>query len=494
MPISRRGWLLGSAGALILGAGGLSFTGGGPRSYFGGVTPKYDHLAPLGTIFTPDQLRTELAFLVSSLRELGARPFAYTTEAAFDARYRDAMLALGRPMNARGFFLVAAPLFASLNDGHVNVEVGYDYEAWRAKKGKAFPLLLKFTPHGAFVETQTHPALPPGTRIDEIDGVSGSTFMANVCTVRGAQTPLLRLMFAAEWIRQYLYAAYGQRRAYDIRATLPKGTSFRGLIAATTSDELKRDMGAGLADDDTNYIFSRIGRGRVGYIDYRRCEDRPAFGTFLKRTFASIHERPIDGLVIDIRKNGGGDSELNNDLWSYVTTKPFGNDLTGSIRVSDRLKREYGVLKYNGIYPPPAWLMRDGSLLEVDFTKFNVLEVHPGPNPIRYTGPVYLLIGVATFSSALDCAQIAKDAGLATIVGQETGEPVDSTGEVYNGYTSLIGTGYQFTTKYFWDPKRAPGRGVIPDVTIEPTEADIRANRDPALDYAVKAILHGKSA
>jgi hypothetical protein len=32
-------------------------------------------------------------------------------------------------------------------------------------------------------------------------------------------------------------------------------------------------------------------------------------------------------------------------------------------------------------------------------------------------------------------------------------------------------------------------QGVIPDVAILPTEADIRAGRDPVLDYAVRAIL-----
>ena len=190
---------------------------------------------------------------------------------------------------------MAAPLFASLNDGHVNIEVGYDYEAWRSKKGKAFPLLLEFTPHGAFVETQTHRAPPPGTRIDAIDGVPASAFMAGVSSVRGAQTPLLRLMFAAEWIRQYLYAAHGQRNDFDIRATLPKGASFRGRVAATTVGELKHDMGASLEKDDKNYTFSRIGRGRIGYIDYRRCEDRAAFGTFLKQSLPRFTGNPSTG-------------------------------------------------------------------------------------------------------------------------------------------------------------------------------------------------------
>jgi C-terminal processing protease CtpA/Prc len=127
----------------------------------------------------------------------------------------------------------------------------------------------------------------------------------------------------------------------------------------------------------------------------------------------------------------------------------------------------------------------------MDFTRFTTIR--PGPNPLRFDGPVYLLCGLYTFSSALGCAQEAKDYGLATIVGQET-SPVSHTGQVYQGYSPRIGVQFQFTTKYFAEPNYAPMQGVVPDVTIVPTEADIRANHDPVLDYAVKAILHGKSA
>ena len=55
----------------------------------------------------------------------------------------------------------------------------------------------------------------------------------------------------------------------------------------------------------------------------------------------------------------------------------------------------------------------------------------PGPLAVRFTGPVYLLISAQTFSSAMSCAAAAKDYGLATIVGEETGESVNSTGEVF---------------------------------------------------------------
>ncbi|MBV8602750.1 MAG: hypothetical protein JO359_14380, partial [Candidatus Eremiobacteraeota bacterium] len=112
----------------------------------------------------------------------------------------------------------------------------------------------------------------------------------------------------------------------------------------------------------------------------------------------------------------------------------------------------------------------------------------PSNNPLRYSGPVYLLIGTQTFSSALLCAVAARDYGLATIVGEETGEPVNSTGEVYPGHSPQLGLLFGFTTKFFTGPKPRPDmQGVLPDVRIVPTREDIVAGRDPVLAYAVKA-------
>lgn len=69
------------------------------------------------------------------------------------------------------------------------------------------------------------------------------------------------------------------------------------------------------------------------------------------------------------------------------------------------------------------------------------------PLPLRFTGPVYLLISAQTFSSAMTCALAAKDYGLATVVGEETGEPTTSTGEVYTEKTPGTGLRAYLTTK-----------------------------------------------
>lgn len=64
---------------------------------------------------------------------------------------------------------------------------------------------------------------------------------------------------------------------------------------------------------------------------------------------------------------------------------------------------------------------------------------HSRRRSLRFTGPTYLLTSTLTFSSAMSGALAAKDYGLRTIVGEETGEPVNSTGEVYSFLTPAVG-------------------------------------------------------
>jgi hypothetical protein len=422
---------------------------------------------------------------------VGARPFAYCDRESWIAK-RDATIArLTEPLTVWQYWLRAAgPLFSALNDAHVDVSPYAAFKVVRAQGAVTLPLIVRWNELGLFVDGRTLESVPNGTQVLSIDGVSAADLATGIASVRGAQSVPLRRFFGAHLLPEYLYAQDPTRTSFDVSMRLPDGTTQVQRLKAISREELVAAYGSYGATEQANYTFTRLHDGKVGYIDYRSCEDLDAFTRFLDETFASIQAKPIQGLVIDLRSNTGGDSRLNDRLWDMVTSKPFSQYGGSEERVSDLLKRQYGRQKYVQIYGDGARSKPDQTLLTFDADP----PFQPGPNPLRYSGPVYLLIGTGTFSSGMMCAIPARDFGLATIVGQETGEPVNSTGEIYFGASNVTGITYSFTTKFFYGPKPRPNmQGVLPDVTIVPTAADVQAGRDPALDYAANAILRGSS-
>ncbi len=202
MPISRRTWLFGGFSLTAAGLTALSLPGGGPRTFLGGAAPP-QNLAPAGTLFSSHEQRAELSWLVDTMREVGANPFAYCRQELFDRLYAETIGKCDRPLDARGFFLSAAPLFAALNDGHVGLNLGFAFQQWGHGGGKMFPLLVTFDGDEMYVDTQTDEGLTSGTQIESIDGVLAAEIIKSLVALQGGQTQPLRSALAPALICRY---------------------------------------------------------------------------------------------------------------------------------------------------------------------------------------------------------------------------------------------------------------------------------------------------
>jgi carboxyl-terminal processing protease len=158
-------------------------------------------------------------------------------------------------------------------------------------------------------------------------------------------------------------------------------------------------------------------------------------------------------LVVDVRENGGGTTpvalmELLQDReWRwYEEATPAGAAL-------DRKDRPRQMLRWAAEVLPPA------------------------KEP--YRGRLVILADGGCFSACEDFLVPFKDNGRATIVGSATG---GSSGQptffdLGDGMSFRIGT----KREYLPDGSEFEGVGILPDVAVEPTVEDIRAERDPVL-------------
>jgi hypothetical protein len=79
------------------------------------------------------------------------------------------------------------------------------------------------------------------------------------------------------------------------------------------------------------------------------------------------------------------------------------------------------------------------------------------------------------------------------IVGEETGEPVIGTGELYAAVTPNLHLQAYLTTKVFLAPKYHPNaQGVVPDVPIATRDTSVTVGQDLMLERTLAMIESGK--
>jgi hypothetical protein len=188
-----------------------------------------------------------------------------------------------------------------------------------------------------------------------------------------------------------------------------------------------------------NFGFEQLRRmpGNVGYLDLRMFSGDPAAQEVAVATMNWLAN--TDALIIDLRRNGGGDPVLLNTIVTYLTP-------TGSR------------LHINDFY------QRDGDRIEQFYTS----PYLPGP---RYTGkPVYVLTSHLTGSCAEEFAYDVQNMKLATLMGTTTAGAAHPGGMVRlsEHFAAFIPTGRPINpvTKTDWE-----GVGVKPELQVPPADA-----------------------
>ncbi len=194
---------------------------------------------------------------------------------------------------------------------------------------------------------------------------------------------------------------------------------------------------------DTPYFSRYNPEKNYAVMTLESCVYDTDFKQFVYDFFIEISEQNIENIVIDLRDNNGGTSEIADEILMYLDQKSFKT-------------------------PSGQWRLGP-YMMKWDSEEVNITNMD---DESTFSGKVYVLTSQNTFDSAVLLAEILGDNGFAEIVGETSGTPVDFYSDVAIFQTPNSVLTFQIPTKHFERIDKSKGFYLEPDYPCDKDKAE----------------------
>lgn len=425
-------------------------------------------------------LKTDLVddinFMIRSFEEIQVNPYLYISRKEFHRKTDSIIKLLPAAVSLNDAFVAVSQIAALLKDTHTYVdnfdEIIRNYEA-----SGVFP--VKVDPDKNFVIT-TAGKLKVGDSLLTINGYQARLLFRKSLNMQGG----LHAYQINEAFNNFSYHLY----LLNIKPPFVIGYRHSGKILIDTITGISfSDLNK--ASQLPNYSYQLLGDG-IGYINFRSMSGGiKRFKHFLDSCFTDLKVNKAKGLIVDLRYNGGGNSDYGELLLSYLTDKPYRLSSGRYFKVS-RQYQEFMSKNYADKSSKEVIDYLKAAPGNVRFYQYKTRN-YMADNPNRYQLRTFFLIGPQNLSSATMLADGAQTYKIARLIGEPTGAPANDGGESYN--FQLPYSHFDVYTSSTYDI-RANGnskerRAVLPDIFIREQP---NKTKDTILSYAMKEIVRKK--
>lgn len=384
-------------------------------------------------LFSPTQLKEDLSYLKYLITTVHANPYGELSQRQYDALFSSVESSLIDAASATEFLKRIKPIIAHLSDEHAQINLKPDLlNTTYSNDAVYLPFTLKKTGKGYSIDKclgNIDRSLS-GLAINSINGLLVADLVQQ-CALATTGFPAQRMETA---LRQfgYLYpwACHALTTVFTISTATGKTIRLQGVNLKNWETFLASQ--SGIADCEERLSYSP--QGKIGYIN--ACSfDVKSKGKYsmdsikvkIDSIFKQISIDKVTQLVIDVSRNEGGSTAVGDYLISCIHHLPYSGYQTNWKRSDEYLK----LLKSWGFDNAAYAAESPGKVLH-----FPSEQVVPEEVPYPFKGKTFIVIGAATFSSAMNFATLIKDNHIATLIGQTPihGHPT-SIGEMF--YTNL---------------------------------------------------------
>ena len=380
------------------------------------------------TMLSKEQVIVDIDSLVYTISEVHPDMFSACGQGEFFGMVSNLKQALPDSVPVCQLYIMLQPILVKLGDGHTTL-----WFPWDEVKNKTLRIPLHVTPtrdNKLYVDFSVDNRIPLGSEIIKINGVTVNEIFEKMMCYQSGETETFRAQRVRDTFAELLFILYSAD-CYDIEYKEPGRRKILKTTLGTCKNQVlaeweKKNLPSPSTYDDEPYSFKVLPEKNVAIMDFNKCQDPEKMEVFADSMFRVLRNDNIKNLVIDVRRNGGGDTEVGDHLLKYLSPKPFYQFEMGVFRGTPTVK-ELADCPIN-----TGWSYHKIVDEELIQPKTND-EGH-------FIGNVYLLTSNRTYSAANSFSWAFKELGVGKVVGEDTGGVCVSFGEciTYNMPNSHI--------------------------------------------------------
>lgn len=448
-------------------------------------------------MLSPEQQKQDFDLMAGLLTEACPVLHVYRSRAEVDNHLNAIRQQLGDSATVADFYLCIQRTLSFFHDGHLQAYAGNDYYAMINNREAFLPLQLRILNGKIYLweNLTSNEQLQKGLEITSVNGVTSSRLISDINEFISADAN--NLFFKQHKLnneyRLYLAFYFDFPSQYQLQIEGVGGITVQALSAHDRSTLI--DQKVSPPEKKELYSISYDEERSMATFQFTTFGDQEGaqeLRKILDDLIKQCEVRDITDLVLDIRGNTGGFDGNAAIVYSYLSDVPFRPLIGRYLRVRQIPYLEHvlnkdmqEVLESVPVIPYEEEYQLDMALDQVS-----------PPNPLSFSGRVYLLTDHSTFSTASLFTSIFRNNERGLILGSPTGGGAkgDSGGIIYLELPhSGINVFVPLVRNEYFNGDSLKMTTLAPDIEVEETIENLLSQKDPLTETLLRIITEAQT-
>ncbi|WP_286233392.1 S41 family peptidase [Thalassotalea sediminis] len=339
---------------------------------------------------------------------------SYTTKDidAFYQKVNQFKNSINKPISVREFWLEMMTYNSIISDGHVSLTPSKRkvlIDDYLKNDGTFFPFQVVFQDEQLLIKEKLNGQASnlAGHVITKINGIAIDTILSQLLKRTHGDSNNQRKALLASRFYFYYWLYFGEHKKFALEVN--QGKHSVNSLTIDASNEVKSNEDSFDANFKFSVLDNKTALLTLNTFSWRKDEARVF--KFLQSAFQTIKEQNLSHLIIDIRKNGGGDDNIwIKGILANIADKPWRTGSNYKAKVLAGREKEG---------------QKAGDVVTGEISTIRQVQ---HDNPLMFNGKVSVLVGPYTYSSSILFMNVIQDYGFGELVGDKTGGKSGQTG------------------------------------------------------------------